>query len=101
MMELQQAASRYEEGCTFQVGDVVTAVESSFSRIRGPAIVVEVYDPPIRLDEISDPTDCGSPAFGARIDIRVVCWNEDVQCVVAHSIESWMFRRHETPESAE
>ena len=35
MMELQQAASRYEEGCTFQVGDVVTAVDGRSAKGLG------------------------------------------------------------------
>ena len=60
--------------CRFKVQDVVTP--RGVSAIRGagsPFVVVEVAETPIRVLSSNDARDTMSNAFGAILDMRVIC----------------------------
>ena len=95
IMTLQELFTNY---CAqrFQAGDLVTPKHGTMQRHPGePYIVLETNDTPAPLFSVSDPNDRMSPAFGARLDLRVLCLMQDYYC--PFWVESWAFDRYQAP----
>jgi hypothetical protein len=86
---LRAAARRYERGCLFKQGDLVTPIAGGlYNRVGEPMIVLETFaGSPIRVfDRVPD----DELSYGSRFDMRVaVC--ADGGAVVPLMVESWCF----------
>jgi len=89
--ELRRIEADYRAGCRFKVGHLVTPRKGRAIRDAGnPAIVLEVFDPPIRiLAPVRDLFECGNNVFGARYDMRVASFTSGDY--VAFIAESWHY----------
>lgn len=86
---LQEAFKRYEDGCSFKAGDLVTPRAGyNYKGVGKPHIVLEVAAAPVRVFEISSNVRTGSSNFGERLDVRVACHDDDGD-IVAFWQESW------------
>ena len=80
IMELRAALARYEAGCPFKAGDLVTPRQNSqYNDIGLPFVVVEVYG--YRFSD-NDDTE--------RNDMRVVHVTPDGK-LCPHNVEAWQF----------
>jgi hypothetical protein len=97
-MTLKEVAQRYHTN-PFKVGDLVTPREAHNVRHAGePHVVVEVFDPPVRVTQIAESAEMASPHFYARCDVRIVCMmNDDI---MAFMMESWKLKPY-TGEGSE
>ncbi len=88
---LKEISARYAAGNPFKVGELITPRKGYGIKGEGrPHVVVEIADKPL----VSTSGGSGSPEFGARLDIRVIC----EQCHVhAYWMESWQFERYAGP----
>lgn len=89
-MELAAAHQRMSAGCPFAVGELVTPLASSPLVGAGdPFLVVEVFDPPIRVEDQS------SVRLGQQIDLRLLLVHGTLDSfgVVSIMAESWCFQR--------
>jgi hypothetical protein len=103
VMTLREYFADYASGCRFKPGDLVTPKRSSVVQGAGlPHIVVEVLADPIRNFDAPDPSDTGGSRYGARLDMRVICYHEGSGRVAAWWTESWMFEPYtgEEPKGA-
>jgi hypothetical protein len=97
IMMLQEFFSVYRAEPRFKAGDLVTPRKSTLQRHPGePHIVLETNDNPAPFfANLSDPNDRMSPAFGPRLDLRVLCLMQDYYC--AFWVESWAFEYYGPP----
>lgn len=86
---LREAFARYEAGCPFKPGDLVTPRKGfGYTDDGVPHIVLEVVAEPIRVYDISSLVRTCSTDFGERLDIRVISHRNDGD-VAAFWQESW------------
>ncbi len=89
---LRELWGRYETGCTFPPGEIVTPRSGGTYTDAGvPHVVLEVRRTPL----LSGERDPGSPLFGMRIDMRVACRTRRAGKIAAFWVESWAFERFE------
>jgi hypothetical protein len=94
---LQEVCETYQKPCPYKPGDLVTPRRGYWIKGAGePHIVVEVFDPPIRLIT-DDVEEAGSMMYGARFDIRVACMSNHTRNVVAFVAESWAYEPYNMP----
>ncbi len=88
---LKEISARYAAGNPFKVGELITPRKGYGIKGEGrPHVVVEIAEKPLVPGE----TNSGSPDFGARLDIRVIC----EQCHLhAYWNESWQFEHYTGP----
>lgn len=75
LLDLKDHCARYQAGCAFSIGDVVTPRKGYGTRGAGaPHVVLEVLEcgEEIFNAETQDPGGTGSSGFGRRLDMRVV-----------------------------
>ena len=74
VMELRALAERYDAGCPFKPGDLVTPRAGYNIYGAGePHIVLETPFKPVRPWTINKPADIEDYAFGERVDMRTAC----------------------------
>jgi len=96
VMTLREHLPGYEK-CPYKVGDIVTPRKTSNTRGRGePHLVVEVFDPPVRLTNITDTSDATSQNYLFKADMRVLCIRGN-KYVIAYAGEAWNYEPYTGP----
>lgn len=86
---LQEAFRRYEAGCPFRPGDIVSPREGfGYTGAGIPHVVIEVAAEPIRIFALSGNLRSCSGDFGERLDVRVARRDRDGD-ISAFWQESW------------
>lgn len=69
---LREVCQTYHAGNTYKVGDLITPRRGYGTKGAGiPHVVIEVFDPPIRVHQVQNSLDSTSNGFGRRMDLRV------------------------------
>ena len=91
IQDLKDISSRYQKGCPFKVGDLITPRKGYNKVGHGkPEVVLEVRSEPIFNTQITDDMrDVGTTFFGSRLDMRVAAVQEGTFC--AFWVESWQY----------
>lgn len=91
VMTLREVFARYDAGCPFEPGDLVTPRKGYGNGGEGrPHIVLCTARPPAPMTWPSDPSDTGSPMFGRRLDMRVAGLDGRAT-MTAWWVESWEY----------
>lgn len=93
---LRETLDRYQKGCPFKVGDLVTPRAGfSLTGAGEPFIVTDVYDSSFEGIIARFDGSTTSRTYGARIDMRVVHWYDGH--IIMHWVESWQFEPYTGP----
>lgn len=88
---LREINERYQAGCPFKTGDLVTPRDGYNLRQAGePHIVIQVLVEPAQ--NFADASESGSHRFARRIDMRVASLAQGEY--TAHWVESWTFEAY-------
>jgi len=91
VLTLQEVFARYEEGCPFKPGDIVTPRKGYAIHGAGkPHVVLSVGRPPIPQTWPADPMNVGLANFGARLDFRFAGFGPSGN-IAAWFGESWQY----------
>ncbi|MFC2248788.1 hypothetical protein ACETRX_04105 [Labrys portucalensis] len=91
VMTLREVFARYDGGCFFKAGDLVTPRKGYNHSNEGiPHIVLEVGTPPCGPVTPASLRETHSTAFGRRLDMRIAGHDRDGD-VSAWWVESWCF----------
>lgn len=92
---LTEVYERYRKPCPFIEGQLVTARKGYGVSGEGqPHVVLETGSPLIKPVWPADPGDTASDSFGAKLDMRIVAFNERTGTICAWWVDSWKFETY-------